>query len=351
MTEEIRADLKTRFESLRAAWWPSVQTLMYEVMQDSSPEQSLLLQMSDYHLKTGGKRLRAILPLLIAQALGTDPSRIVPFGAACEMLHNASLVHDDLQDGDSARRGQPTVWKKFGSPQAVNLGDAMIAYTILLMQRLEVPAPLRERATHRVLVEMLRVIEGQVQELELKSQTDVTIADYMEMVEGKTSRLFALPMGGAALLCGASEEVEQGLVEAACHIGVLFQIQDDILDIYGEKQREFSGNDIREGKPSVLAVHCLGAVGAQEAKWLKAVLDKPRDRTTEQDIARVKDLFTRAGSVRFAIDELARRKKAALSAQALAPYPVLLEVLDEACNIFLHPVRSIISAFTLKQAQ
>jgi geranylgeranyl pyrophosphate synthase len=335
------ADLKSNFELLHRKWWPSIRSLMDEVVRESSSEGTLLREMSNYHLETGGKHLRAILPLLIAEALGEDPHRVLPFGAACEMLHNASLVHDDLQDGDEFRRGQPTVWKKYGTAQAINLGDAMIAHTILLMQRLEVPAALRERATSRVLIEMLRVIEGQVQELQLKSRADVSLADYMRMVEGKTARLFSLPMSGAALLCGVSEEVQEGLVEAAGHIGVLFQIQDDILDIYGAKGRNVSASDIGEGKRSVLVVHCLERVDEAEATWLKGVLDKPRDRTSAEDIAGVMAMFERSASLAFALEELARRRTAALEVAALADYPVLLKVLGEACDIFLKPAASI----------
>lgn len=340
MAEEDKADLQARFETLRQAWWPAIRSLMDEAILATSSEGSLLSRMANYHLQTGGKRLRAILPLLIAEALGKDPRQLLPFGAACEMLHNASLIHDDLQDGDTARRNQATVWKKFGTAQAINLGDAMIAHTILLLQRLEVPPALRERVTTRVLLEMLRVIEGQAQELDLKTRPAVTLADYMQMIEGKTSRLFALPMGGAALLCEAPEEVEEGLIEAARHIGVLFQIQDDILDIYGEKGRERSGNDICEGKQSVLVVHCLGVVGAQESKWLKSILDKPRNETGPEDIASVRELFTKSGSLAFALDELEQRRKAALDVPVFASYPHLLRVLSEACGIFLYPVRS-----------
>lgn len=335
------ADLKLNFETMLRTWWPSIHSLMSEVVRESSSEGTLLREMSDYHLKTGGKHLRAILPLLVAEALGEDPGLLVPFGAACEMLHNASLIHDDLQDGDEFRRGQPTVWKKYGMAQAINLGDAMIAHTILLMQRLEVPEALREQATSRVLLEMLRVIEGQVQELELKSRTDVSLADYMRMVEGKTARLFSLPMSGAALLCGVSEEVQEGLIEAAGHIGVLFQIQDDILDIYGVKGRNASASDIGEGKRSVLVVHCLQQVSAEEATWLKGVLDKPRGQTGAEEIAEVMALFERSASLTFAREEIERRRAAALEVPALAAYPVLVKMLSEACDIFLKPTAAI----------
>ncbi len=344
MTEEYKAELTSRFEALRRAWWPHIRALMDEVVRAAGGGDSLLTRMADYHLQTGGKRLRAVLPLLIAEALGDDPRRLVPFGAACEMLHNASLVHDDLQDGDCTRRDRATVWKKFGTAQAINLGDAMIAYTILLMQRLEVPAPLRERATSLLLLEMLRVTEGQVRELELKTRPAVTLADYMSVVESKTSRLFALPLGGTALLCGAPEEVEQGLIEAARHIGVLFQIQDDILDVYGEKGRGSVGEDIREGKQSVLIVHCLGVAGAREAAWLRGVLDRPRSETTAEDVDSARELFGRSGSLAFALDELERRRQAALAVPALAAYPALNKVLGEACSLFLSPISPLISA-------
>lgn len=336
-----KEDLQSHFEILRQAWWPEIRDLIAEVVYETCPEATLLRQMTDYHLGTGGKHLRAILPLLIAEALGADPRRLVPLGAACEMLHNASLVHDDLQDGDEVRRGRPAVWKKYGTAQAINLGDAMIAYTFLLMRRLDFPAELRERATGRVLLEMLRVIEGQVEELALKGRTNVGLADYMRMVEGKTARLFSLPMSGAALLCGASEEVQQGLLEAAYHIGMLFQIQDDLLDVYGLKGRDASGGDIKEGKRSVLVVHCLERIGAREAEWLNGVLKKPRQETGAEDIAAVVATFERAGSLAFAFDELARRRAAALEVPALAAHPVLLQVLGEACDIFLRPVTSI----------
>ncbi|HEX4274051.1 MAG TPA: polyprenyl synthetase family protein [Bryobacteraceae bacterium] len=337
-------DLRTRFERLRETWLPSILSLIEELVAESSAEESLLRNMMCYQLQTGGKRLRAILPLLVGEALDVDPARLVPFGAACEMLHNASTVHDDIQDGDVARRGHPTIWNQFGMGQAVNLGDAMIAMTILLMQRLDAPVALRERATCRLLQEMLRVIEGQVEDLELRGRATVSLPEYLHMVERKTSRLFALPLSGAALLCGAPEELEAGLVEAACHIGMLFQIQDDILDIYGDKGRGEKGNDIREGKRSFLVVHCMENAPPGDLTRLRQILDKARGATTQEDVAESQEIFERTGSLAFGLDELARRRNAALSVRSLASYPALLEVLDEACGMFLAPMASMLPA-------
>lgn len=337
------SDLRTRFEQLRKEWLPSILNVIDELIEESSAEGSLLRSMLRYQMQTGGKRLRAILPLLVADALGVDPNRLVPFGAACEMLHNASTVHDDIQDGDTTRRGYPTLWKKYGTAQAINLGDAMIAICILLMQRIEAPAARREKATCRLLQEMLRVIEGQVEDLELQERVIVSLDEYLHMVERKTSRLFALPLSGAALLCGAPAELEAGLVETACHIGMLFQIQDDILDLYGDKGRGQSGNDIREGKRSFLVVHCMENADAGDARRLLDILDKPRGATTSEDIAECRILFKQTGSLAFGIEEMARRRKAALSIPAIAPYAALLDVLDEACGMFLAPMASIMA--------
>jgi geranylgeranyl pyrophosphate synthase len=162
------------------------------------------------------------------------------------------------------------------------------------------------------------------------------------MVERKTSRLFALPLSGAALLCGAPDALEAGLVDAACHIGMLFQIQDDILDMYGDKGRGQTGNDIREGKRSFLVVHCMENASPADMNRLRQILDKNRGATTQEEVAESRDIFERTGSLAFGLEELARRRNSALSVPAVAAYPALLEVLDEACGMFLAPMASIV---------
>jgi len=158
------------FRRLSEAHLPAVLALMKEVVQQSNPSDSALGEMCSYHLDTGGKRLRSVLPLLVAEALNADPQPLRAFAAACEMLHNATLVHDDLQDGDAVRRGRASVWAHFGEPQAINLGDAMFYYTLLLLQRLEQPANRVLALTQRTLLETLRVIDGQQRELGFKSR-------------------------------------------------------------------------------------------------------------------------------------------------------------------------------------
>ena len=339
--------LLERFRVLRDTHWPEMEELMGRMMRGSTPAASTLVDMCDYHLTTGGKRLRALLPLLVGEALGVDPKRMVPFGAACEMLHNATLVHDDLQDGDLFRRGRMTVWNRYGIPQAVNLGDAMFYFAVLLTQQLDAPALRREQATKLLVFETLRVIDGQEREFSLKTKPVVVLDDYFAMVEGKTSGLFALPMAGAATLCDAPEELCAGLAESARHMGVLFQIQDDMLDLYGEKGREQRGSDIAEGKRSVLVVHALEHGSKSDAGWLREVLARDRAATTQPEIDRAAALFIATGSRRFALQEMTDRKARALAVPAVAARPELQALGRGMCELFMRPIQPLLDGIEL----
>jgi hydroxymethylglutaryl-CoA reductase len=334
--------VRARFDHLRETYLPGIEQLIQEVLQESTPGGSTLTGMCRYHMESGGKRLRALLPLLVAEALGVDPAHLVPFGAACEMLHNATLVHDDLQDGDRMRRGAETVWSRFGAPQAINLGDAMFYYALLLVHRLDLPRVRRENAARRLLHETLRVIDGQEREFTLKRLERPTLQDYFMMVEGKTSGLFALPMAGAAALCGSPVSVVNGLQEAARHMGVLFQIQDDLLDLYGDKGREAAGSDIREGKRSLLMVHALQAASPEEAAWLGKILDQGREATGDEEIVRVLALLERTKTLDFALEQIRQREQRAVMVDGLDMHQQLQGVVKAMCELFLDPIRPLL---------
>ena len=160
--------IATSINELRTTYLPAIMRLLAAGPQEITPENSSLLEECAYQLGTGGKRLRAILPLVIAQALGEDPAKLVPFGAACEMLHNATLVHDDVQDGDDERRGAPTVWKRYGLPAAINCGDAMFYYALSLLYSLEITAEQKVELSTFFMRETLKVINGQELEFALQ---------------------------------------------------------------------------------------------------------------------------------------------------------------------------------------
>jgi hydroxymethylglutaryl-CoA reductase len=336
--------IRARFNELRRVHLPAILELIEDTLAEATPEGSTLTRMCAYHMESGGKRLRALLPLLVAETLGVDPASLVPFGAACEMLHNATLVHDDLQDGDRFRRGVETVWHHFGTPQAINLGDAMFYYTLELVHRLQLPLGRRDAAARRVLRETLRVIDGQEREFLLKQVERPTLADYFAMVEGKTSGLFALPIAGAATLCGASGPIVRGLQEAARHMGVLFQIQDDVLDLYADKGRDARGSDIREGKRSALVVHALQHAPETDAARLRQVLDTERERTTDEEVAEAIELLTRNGALGFALQEIGSRRERARKVMQLVGDDQLTSVVTAMCDVFLEPIQPVIAA-------
>src|SRR5262249_27078027 len=121
-------------------------------------------EMSRYHFSTGGKRLRALIPCWLYAVYGADPMSAIPLGCALELVHNATLVHDDLQDRDTVRRGQPTVWNRFSAEQAINCGDALFQFAWEMLLDLDVEAARFRRVSRRIVRATLQVIEGQAQE-------------------------------------------------------------------------------------------------------------------------------------------------------------------------------------------
>ncbi|MCA9623050.1 MAG: hydroxymethylglutaryl-CoA reductase, degradative, partial [Myxococcales bacterium] len=332
------------FAELRDAYWPRIQALLDEMTASTTPEASNLVPMCSYHMETGGKRLRALLPLLVAEALECERDLALPLGAACEMLHNATLVHDDLQDGDLVRRGRMTVWNRFGIPQAINLGDAMFYWSVLLCQRIEATPKMREALSRRLLVDTLRVIDGQEREFLLMEQPEAGLADYFRMVEGKTSGLFALPMAGAAELCGAEPQLVEGLAESARHMGVLFQIQDDTLDLYGDKGRDQVGSDIAEGKRSALVMHAFEQLEAASRDRLRAILDTDRKATTPAMIDEALALLEQAGALEFALNEIRSRKERAMQVPSVRAHERLSTLVAGMCDLFLKPIAPLLNA-------
>lgn len=335
------ASILTHFERVKQQWMEPLLRLLDEAIAASSPEGTSLVPMASYHLGTGGKRLRALIPLLVADALEVDPARVLGFAAACEILHNATLVHDDLQDGDTLRRGQPTVWAKWGMPRAVNLGDAMLYWTFAALDRVDFDDSARYALSQRIVRDTLRVIDGQEREFLLQAAGEVSLDDYYRMVEGKTSGLFALPMAGTAQLCGAAPEVIAGLEEAAQHLGVLFQLQDDVLDLYGDKGREQAGSDLGEGKISALVAHALQHAPTADARWLRQVLQAPREELDAAQVTRAAVLFRRTGSLAAVLEEIARRQELATQQQAIRDHAALHAIVVGLGDLFVAPIAQV----------
>jgi len=211
-------------------------------------------EMAGESLRSGGKRLRAHLALAAGHALGVSDEPLVLWAAACELLHNATLIHDDIQDADRVRRGRPTLWVRHGVGQAINAGDLMLMLPFLAVGEIDAPPALRSRLYAALAIAAARTARGQAAEMDLPNQEDVGWPQWIEAAEGKSGALLGLPVQGAAILAGLDDTSSEAFGSAFTRAGVLYQLQDDLLDLSLEKGKGRPASDLREGKMSALMV-------------------------------------------------------------------------------------------------
>jgi len=223
-----------------------------------------------------GKALRPTLCLLACEATAGTYQRALPAAAALELLHNFSLIHDDVQDNDCERRHRPTVWAIWGKPQAINAGTAMrviAGLTLLNLTERGVPIQKQLRAQRLLDDSCLRLIEGQYLDISYENRLDIRVANYLEMVEGKTVALIAASLTMGALLGSDDERTIQAFHRLGRYLGFAFQIRDDILGIWGEEEKTGKpvGNDIRRKKKSLPIVYALEKAQGQAQAQLAAI--------------------------------------------------------------------------------
>lgn len=209
-----------------------------------------------------GKALRPTLCLLACESAGSDYRRTLPAAAAIELIHNFSLIHDDVQDDDRERRHRPTVWSLWGKPQAINAGTAMRVVASLTMLRLDdggIPVQKLLRAQRLLDESCLRLIEGQYLDISFENRLDVGVSDYLAMIEGKTASLISSALEIGALLGSDDEGFVRALRLFGLNLGFAFQIRDDVLGIWGsgEKTGKPVGSDIWRRKKSLPIVHAF----------------------------------------------------------------------------------------------
>ena len=292
------------------------------------------------HLASGGKRLRAPLALAAAEALGKKASDAIGWAAACEILHNATLVHDDLQDGDRVRRGRPTTWVTFGSAQAINGGDLLFQMPYAAIGVLAADDAVKWRLSNILCRQASQVIRGQIDELEMTTRMDTTWPVYDRAIIGKTSALFELPVEGAAVLCGASDAEAAKLVTPFRVLGMLFQMQDDVLDLFADKGRDSRGSDVREGKVSALVVEHVTRY-PNERDWLVGILKTPRDQTTQAMVDQVIERFAKGGALSGVCERIDKESNRAVNAPELKGTPKLATLMSELVKVIVEPIAAV----------
>jgi geranylgeranyl pyrophosphate synthase len=280
-----------------------------------------------------GKRLRPVLCLMTAEALGAPMERAMAFAASIELMHNFALVHDDIEDGDTLRRGRASTHVAYGLAHGINIGDALLGKVFSAVVRDASNTISTRQALLGVLCDTLdSLFAGQALDMAARTRHDFTLADYERLVQLKTGSYLAAPMLGGAIVAGAGEDVLEPLRRFGRAMGPMFQIRDDLIDLTSAKGREHVGNDIREGKRSYLVASFLDCCDPQQAAALLAILDKPREATTKEDVDVVVGLFRDSGAFARAEAECARLLEEGFAAIEDLP-PALRSTLRTAAEI------------------
>jgi geranylgeranyl diphosphate synthase type I len=255
--------------------------LQHQISRLATPRLQPLHDMLTYHMgwtgdgsgrSTQGKRIRPLLLLLICAACGGDWNAVLPAAASVELVHNFSLIHDDIQDNSAKRRGRDTVWFKWGMPQGINAGDALfvIANSALLDLVHSFDAELIFSATTILQAACLNLTEGQFLDISYEKRVDLTMEDYWTMATGKTAALLSACCAIGSLLGGGDETIRDAYRNYGHFLGLAFQVQDDYLGIWGDSALtgKSIASDLVTGKNSLPVLFGLEKKGAFAKRWL-----------------------------------------------------------------------------------
>ncbi len=270
-----------------------LQTLIenYLAQTEFPAEPELLYAPIAYSLSGGGKRLRPMLVLLAHAVFADNVQQALPAAGAVEVFHNFTLLHDDIMDNAAIRRGKPSVFAKWGQNVAILSGDAMLIYAYRLLCGLPADKLPQVLATFDDMA--LEVCEGQQYDMDFEKKQKVSVVEYMHMIELKTSALLAGSVLIGALLGGASENDCRKLRRFAIELGLAFQLQDDLLDSYGdERLGKAIGGDILEGKKTYLMVTAMSRADEATRNELRSQVADSK-MPAERKIAAVKAIYDR----------------------------------------------------------
>ncbi|MHC1635441.1 MAG: polyprenyl synthetase family protein [Candidatus Methanospirareceae archaeon] len=282
---------------------------MAEVMKQRlryKPE--ILYGVEDYIMGEGGKKLRPIICLLAAEAVGGDREDALFAAISIELVHNASLIHDDILDGNYMRRGVPSKFAIYGERRAIILGDFLFGLSCEMLARCNVP-----RVVGLISKAVADISMGQYMEFIMRSEERVTEEYYMEAIALKTASLFGASAEAGAILGGGGEEEVRRLRDYGRNLGIVFQVQDDILDIFGDpaKTGKSVGLDIKNREKTILIIHALNNASPSEERYLRDILSG-RTKVSDEDIRKVREIFLELGSIEYAArlsDDILRATK------------------------------------------
>jgi octaprenyl-diphosphate synthase len=285
----------------------------------------LVEKIAQYIIESGGKRLRPLLVLLSSQAVGYRGDDHLKLAAVIEFLHTATLLHDDVVDTSDMRRGRSTANAKWGNAPSVLVGDFLYARAFEMMVELK-SLPIMDVLSHATAV----IAEGEVMQLVNVRNPDLTEGQYMEVIHNKTAMLFEAASHTGALLAGADAAREQALKNYGKHLGLAFQLVDDVLDYKGDAEAmgKNVGDDLAEGKTTLPLIHAMANGDEQQAALVRQAIRKGG----LDDLSAILEIVRSTGALDYTMDkarEQARKAMACLDGLPSSEHRAALEQLTE----------------------
>jgi geranylgeranyl diphosphate synthase, type I len=310
-------NLQEYIKVMRPAIEEELQRMIHQAVSSEYPE---LRAMLGYHMgwegegagaEAQGKRIRPLLVLLCAEAAGGSWREALPAAAAVELLHNFSLVHDDIQDNSPLRRSRPTVWVKWGVAQAINAGDVLFTLAFLALQQLSPALPAQDvLLASRILQQTcLRLTEGQYLDMSYESRQDLPLDAYWPMIGGKTSALLAC-CAELGALAGGADETRRGFYREYGHsLGLAFQVLDDWLGIWGDVALtgKSTDSDLVSGKKSFPVIYALSKAGTFARRWIKGPIHP-------EEVTQVVGMLEEEGAQTYTLETASRLTSQAMQA-------------------------------------
>ena len=283
-----------------------------------------LQEASVYLTMAGGKMIRPSLSLITSEAVGGNMENALKVGAAIELIHTFSLIHDDIMDNDDMRRGMPSVHKVWGEDVAILAGDTLFSKAFEIIINTEKYSPHQiNQALATVADACVKICEGQALDMGFENRYDVTEEEYMEMIFKKTGALIAAATKVGAIMGGASQEIIDVMYDYGRLIGLSFQIQDDYLDLISDENTlgKPIGSDIVKGKMTIIVVNALNNANDEDGEKLLEILKA--ENNSQEDIHIAIEIFNKYGSIEYARN---------IALENVMKAKQLLEILDDSSS-------------------
>lgn len=284
---DLKSEFKADIEDINQLLIKSISEIENERLRDAML----------HYPKAGGKRFRPIVTMLVADAIGGKGEESLPFGIALEMVHNFTLIHDDVIDRDEIRRGIKTVHSAFGTSEAILAGDALFANAFKIIGDMDLDGDIKSKLMSLLACSVLLLAEGQQMDMDFEKRETVSAEEYMKMIERKTAVLYSAAAQGGSIVADAPEPMQESMFEFGRLMGLGFQIWDDLLDLRADEKLlgKPVGSDIRNGKKTLMVIYALESLENGPASKLMELLGSGDAKDSE--VAEAIDILNSVGAI------------------------------------------------------